>query len=67
MKYLYLLILSVFLVSCGAKVEEEKTDIDVEKITSEVISEINNELETLDETNTESNVVKLDAKYNNPA
>ncbi|MDD3793504.1 MAG: hypothetical protein PHI37_01715 [Candidatus Gracilibacteria bacterium] len=70
MKYLYLLVLSVFLVSCGAKAPEQTTDLDVENITNEVVSEINSELETIENvptTNTNSDVMKIDAKYNNPA
>jgi len=70
MKYLYLLILSVFLVSCGAKAPEQKADLDVENITNEVISEINSELDSLnieDEMVPVKNIVKIDAKYNNPA
>lgn len=65
MKYLYLLILTVFIASCGAKVDE--TTVVQDEATSEVVAEINNEVETLNETNTESNVIKLDAKYTNPA
>lgn len=70
MKYLYLLILSVFLVSCGAKVEEKNVEMDVDNITSEVISDINSELETLDnqdEIIPVKNIIKLDATYTNPA
>ena len=63
---MYLLILTVFIASCGAKVEET-TKIE-DEITTEVTTEMNNELASLDETNTsESNIVKLDAKYTNPA
>ena len=68
MKYLYLLILSVFLVSCGAKAPEQTTDLDVENITNEVVSEINSELETIeDEMVPVKDIVKIDARYNNPA
>ncbi len=68
MKYLYLLVLSVFLVSCGAKAPEITTEVDVENITNEVVSEINSELETIeDEMVPVKDIVKIDATYTNPA
>lgn len=65
MKYLYLLLLTVFIASCGAKVDETKVVED--ETTTEVVTEINNELENLNEVTPIKNIVKLDAKYNNPA
>lgn len=68
MKYLYLLVISVFLVSCGAKAPETTTEVDVENITNEVVSEINSELETIeDEMVPVKDIVKIDATYTNPA
>ncbi len=66
MKYLYLLILTVFIASCGAKVDETKVVEDENAI--EISNQINAELETLveDAANT-SKVTRLDAKYTNPA
>ncbi len=65
MKYLYLLILTVFIASCGAKVDETKVVEDENAI--EISNQINAELETLveDAANT-SKLTRLDAKYTNP-
>lgn len=60
MKYIYLLALSVFLVSCG----QVNQPVD-----QSVSSDIDSALETLSEENfeTEWEVVQLDAFYSNPA
>jgi len=65
MKYLYLLILTVFIASCGAKVEET-TKIE-DETTTEVVADINNELETLVVDENITDITKVDAKYNNSA
>ncbi|MDD3144826.1 MAG: hypothetical protein PHV23_01820 [Candidatus Gracilibacteria bacterium] len=68
MKYLYLLIVTIFIASCGTKIEEEKMVSD-DKNTVEVTNEINNEVKNLDIAfdDTLTKMVKLDAKYKNPA
>jgi hypothetical protein len=65
MKYLYLLILTVFIASCGAKVDETKVVED--EATTEVVADINNELETLVVDENITDITKVDAKYNNSA
>lgn len=65
MKYLYLLLLTVFIASCGAKVEET-TKIE-DEATTEVTTEMNNELETLVVDKNIIEIQKVDAKYNNSA
>lgn len=65
MKYLYLLLLTVFIASCGAKVDETKVVED--ETTTEVLADINNELDTLEVDENIADITKIDAKYTNPA
>lgn len=61
MKYTYILLLSVLLVSCGAQIDQD--------ITTQVTSDIDWEMSNLSEDNfeTDSEVTKLDVAYKNPA
>lgn len=70
MKYLYLLVLTVFIASCGNKVEENTKELEIEKVTTEVVSDIDNELKNLESDSfkeSDIDVVKIDATYTNPA
>lgn len=68
MKYLYLLIVTIFIASCGTKIEEDKI-VSEDQNTIEVTNEIDNEVKNLDVTfdDTLTKMTKLDAKYTNPA
>ncbi|MDD2908001.1 MAG: hypothetical protein PHH98_05145 [Candidatus Gracilibacteria bacterium] len=67
MKYLYILIVTIFLASCGASVEENKITTTDEN-TTEVTNDINSEVNSLDEQNEDtSKVTKIEANYTNPA
>lgn len=69
MKYLYLIILTVFITSCWAQIQEESKIVVEDQNTIEVTNEINNEISNLDVTfeDNSTKITKLDAKYTNPA